>query len=83
MFPIYHLITREQGNPIRQDVRNSSFIGVAPTHLTRGPVARSIIILYIVMAQSASLFINLKYHRSLKTSSRNSEIARIYKCCIE
>ena len=50
MFSIYHLITRKQRNPIRQDVRNSSFIGVAPTHLTRGPVARSIIILYIVMA---------------------------------
>ena len=64
MFPIYHLITRKQGNPIRQDVRNSSFIGVAPTHLTRGPVARSIIILYIVMAQSATLFVILKYHRS-------------------
>ena len=65
MFSIYHLITRKQGNPIRQDVRNSSFIGVAPTHLSRGPIARSIIILYIVMAQSASLFINLKYHRSV------------------
>lgn len=77
MFSIYHLITRKQGNPIRQDVRNSSFIEVAPTHLTRGPIARSIIILYVVMAQSASLFINLKYHRSLKTSLRSSEIARI------
>ena len=62
---IYLLITRKQRNPIRQDVRNSSFIGVAPTHLTREPVARSIIILYIVMAQSALLFINLKYHRSV------------------
>ena len=36
MFSVYYLITRKQGNPIRQDVRNSSFIGVAPTHLMRG-----------------------------------------------
>ena len=64
VFSIYHLITRKQGNPIRQEVCHISFIGVAPTHLTRGPVARSIIILYIVMAQSATLFVILKYHRS-------------------
>ena len=52
------------GNPIRQEVCQFSFIGVAPTHLTREPIARSIIILYIVMAQSATLFVILKYHRS-------------------
>lgn len=64
VFSIYHLITRKQRNPIRQEVCHISFIGVAPTHLTRGPIARSIIILYIVMAQSATLFVILKYHRS-------------------
>ena len=66
VFSIYHLITRKQRNPIRQDSCYLSFIGIAPTHITLEPVARSIIILYIVMAQSAKLFINLKYHRSLK-----------------
>lgn len=53
VFPIYHLITRKEGITFRQGICIVPFIGVAPTHLTREPVDRSIIILYIVIAQSA------------------------------